>query len=131
MRNQTSFEPRQLACRSPDYRWIAAVRSVGRRLQIQFPQIPASLRRGRDLAESGEILTEGWQGCFAATSPLGRDWTPPRGQSQNSVCLLAPGGTSGERIEERGIPNKKAPPLPSPLLHFVEEREKIRLLGGF
>jgi hypothetical protein len=56
---------------------------------------------------------------------------PRRRLSQNSVCLLASGGTSGERIEERGIPNENAPPLPSPLLHFVEEREKIRSLGKF
>ena len=32
------------------------------------------------------------------------------------------------RIEERGIPNKNTPPLPSPLLHFAEEREKFRSL---
>jgi hypothetical protein len=25
-------------------------------------------------------------------------------------------------MKERGIPNKNAPPLPSPFLHFVEER---------
>ena len=103
MRNQTSFEPRQLACRSPDYRWIAAVRSVGRRLQIQFPQIPASLRRGRDLAESGEILTEGWQGgllpavkttslvqnTMARTTFLGAlPWDPPRGASRGSIRMV-------------------------------------------
>ena len=41
--------------------------------------------------------------------------------------FLSPQGTSGERIEERGIPNKDAPPLPGPLLHPMEEREKTRL----
>jgi hypothetical protein len=41
------------------------------------------------------------------------------------------GGTTGERIEERRISNKNAPPLPNPLLHFAEEREKIRLLDKF
>src|ERR1035437_363391 len=45
--------------------------------------------------------------------------------------LLSPRGTSGERIEERGIPNKNAPPLPAPLLHFVEEREKDGLPDKF
>ena len=34
------------------------------------------------------------------------------------------------RTEERGILNKNAPPLPGPL-HFMEEREKIPLPGGF
>jgi len=38
--------------------------------------------------------------------------------------FLSPRGTSGERIEERGIPDKNAPPLPSPLLHPMKEREK-------
>jgi len=36
-----------------------------------------------------------------------------------------------ERIEERGILNKNGPPLPSPLLHPVEEREKKSLPDGF
>jgi hypothetical protein len=45
--------------------------------------------------------------------------------------LLSPRGTSGERIEERGIPNKNALPLPAPLLHFVEEREKDGLPDKF
>jgi hypothetical protein len=36
---------------------------------------------------------------------------------------------SGERIEERGIPNRNAPPLPDPLLHFAEERETNGLPG--
>jgi hypothetical protein len=36
-----------------------------------------------------------------------------------------------ERIEERGIPNKNAPPLPGPLLHFAEERGKIGCRAGF
>ena len=40
--------------------------------------------------------------------------------------VLSPRGTSGERIEERGIPDKNAPPLPGPLLHRMEEREKNR-----
>jgi hypothetical protein len=59
----------------------------------------------------------------------GRD-TSPR-LSQNSVCILALGGRTGERIEVRGMPNKNAPPLPSPLLHFAEEREKTRSLDKF
>jgi len=37
--------------------------------------------------------------------------------------LLSPRGTSGERIEERGILDQRAPPLPGPLLHQMEERE--------
>jgi len=47
--------------------------------------------------------------------------------SQNSAFFfLSPRGTSGERTEERGILNKNAPPLPGPLLHPMEEREKNR-----
>src|SRR5258706_647239 len=41
--------------------------------------------------------------------------------------LLSPRGTSGERTEERGCPfaDQNRPPLPSPLLHRIEEREKF------
>jgi hypothetical protein len=45
--------------------------------------------------------------------------------------FLSPRGTSGERIEERGIPSQNGPPLPGPLLHPMEERERLRLLGRF
>src|SRR5258708_31827876 len=41
---------------------------------------------------------------------------------------LSPRGTSGERAGERGH-WEDAPPLPDPLLHFVEEREKCQTLG--
>jgi len=58
----------------------------------------------------------------------GRD-TSPR-LTQNSVCFLGLGGTTRERIEERGMPNKNTPPLPSHL-HFAEEREKTRSLYKF
>jgi hypothetical protein len=40
------------------------------------------------------------------------------------VFFLSPRGTSGERTEERGS-SKNKPPLPSPLLHPMEEREGI------
>src|SRR5258706_8961949 len=41
--------------------------------------------------------------------------------------LLSPRGTSGERTEERAAPfaDQNRPPLPSPLLHRIEEREKF------
>jgi hypothetical protein len=41
------------------------------------------------------------------------------------LCLLSLRGTSGERTEET---NKNVPPLPNPLLHPMEEREKSRSL---
>src|SRR5258708_26348634 len=43
--------------------------------------------------------------------------------------FLSPRRRSGERTEERGCvtPARKAPPLPVPLLHRLEEREWLRL----
>jgi len=38
------------------------------------------------------------------------------------IFFLSPRGTSGERIEERGIFEKEHP-LPGPLLHPMKERE--------
>jgi hypothetical protein len=40
------------------------------------------------------------------------------------VVFLFSRGTSGERAEERGCSRNK-PPLPSPLLHPMEEREGV------
>jgi ribosomal protein L11 methylase PrmA len=66
-----------------------------------------------------------------------RDSTPhcPDGSAETvsklSVDLLSPRGTSGERNEERGISNTKAPPRPGPLLHFMEEREKNAAFFSF
>jgi hypothetical protein len=47
-----------------------------------------------------------------------------------SPALIPPLPARNERIEERGILNKNAPPLPDPLLHFAEEREKNQLPGA-
>jgi hypothetical protein len=41
---------------------------------------------------------------------------------KHAAFSLSPRGTSGERVRERGPP-ENAPPLPGPLLHFMEERE--------
>jgi hypothetical protein len=38
--------------------------------------------------------------------------------------FLSPRRRRGERTEERGNPNDYVPPLPVPLLHRMEEREK-------
>jgi hypothetical protein len=43
------------------------------------------------------------------------------------LSILSPRGTSGGG-PRRGETNKNAPPLPSPLLHPTEEREKSRSL---
>ena len=90
-------------------------------------------RSGRVIVteDSTARTSQGGQGRFAETSVFWLVRKPRRRLSQNSVCLLAPGGKSGERIEERGIPNKNMPPLPSPLLREAEEREKIRSLDTF
>jgi hypothetical protein len=42
--------------------------------------------------------------------------------SKREAFSLSLRGTSEERVRERGPP-ENAPPLPDPLLHFMEERE--------
>ena len=54
--------------------------------------------------------------------PKGLGASPNEGGA-SLVFFLSPRGTSGERTEERGCP-KNEPPLPSPLLHPMEEREE-------
>src|SRR5258708_33472220 len=49
------------------------------------------------------------------------------GQGCIKLSILSPRGTSGGG-PRRGETNKNAPPLPSPLLHPMEEREKSRRL---
>jgi hypothetical protein len=68
--------------------------------------------------------------CFFL-SPLA-PWNSKR-NCQSSRSLYSTGrGTSGERIEERGISNKNAPPLPVPLNHQIEERgENSRATDSF
>jgi hypothetical protein len=76
-------------------------------------------------------------GTLAGAAP-----TPLRRQCRIAPCgaqfdtrtriTLAPRGTSGERAGERGPePAGRAPavapPLPAPLLHFMEEREWVRV----
>ena len=62
------------------------------------------------------ISTGGFTDCLFSTSN--------NVVTSGLVFSLSPRGTSGERIEGRGILNKNAPPLPGPLLHPMDERER-------
>jgi hypothetical protein len=76
------------------------------------------IRQGHEFRESSRIK-KGRDGLFAFVSRL-----PP-------ARFLSPRRRSGERIEERGFPEKNVPPLPVPLLHPMEERVNHRLPGRF